>query len=324
MKSKIKRSHKKSSFLGLKRVQLVELGLGIIVIIGILVGSFLVRKPVHPNASATEEIVDVYFYPSTITVPSSTPTTLMMNARSNKVAFSRIQLNFDPAKVKLASEVSLSSPLKNTIKVSTMAEANSTGKLLIVVALATADKANPPTGVFVIGNLRFSPVDATANLATLVSINTANTQVVSITPTNLPLNTSNVSIMANVATPQPTSVVTPQPTSITTSTPPSCSQLASSSMSSTTLRVGKYVTVTCDFGRQNIDCIRPYYLDSTATAYTYPCTQTGWSGTKAIFRCIAPKTPGTYTNICGIIAGTSSKCTQGLCYSIKTSFNVRY
>ncbi len=78
--------------------------------------------------------------------------------------------------------------------------------------------------------------------------------------------------------------------------------LQSSSATPATVDPGGNVTVSCDYGQQNLDCINANNGGGSS------CSFSNWNGSSAVFNCTARMIPGTYTAVCGNSSGTAAYC----------------
>jgi hypothetical protein len=103
----------------------------------------------------------------------------------------------------------------------------------------------------------------------------------------------------------PTATPTALPTATATATAlPACSDFVSGTMSSTTLQSGQQVTLSCDFGRTDLNCTAPGPVEERPFV---GCAFTSYNGNKAVFTCNAPSQPGSYTFYCSHF--TTPACT---------------
>jgi hypothetical protein len=141
------------------------------------------------------------------------------------VAFSDVELSFDPKSVKLSKEIVPKTSLTRKIKVTSMADANSTGKISIVLGLDPAMSGNPPSGAFQIADLTFDSNTSSQNVVTKIVFTNSGMQIVAVDQSVFNLTSTGIDLTINKTnpTPLPTSKPTPGPivvpTSISVSTP---------------------------------------------------------------------------------------------------------
>lgn len=140
------------------------------------------------------------------------------------VAFSDTELSFNPKLVKMTQEVSFTDKLTRKIKVTSMSEANTTGKISIVVGLDPANIASPPSGAFEIANVAFDANTSMQNATSSVNFETTGMQMVSTDQSVFSLTATGLNLTVNpIPTPSPSgtpsATPTPTPTEIPTPTP---------------------------------------------------------------------------------------------------------
>jgi len=74
------------------------------------------------------------------------------------VAFADVKITFDKSLIKLTREASPSGSLARVVQVTSMAEANSTGQMRVVVGLDPSQRTSPPSGAFQIADLSFDKI----------------------------------------------------------------------------------------------------------------------------------------------------------------------
>ena len=114
----------------------------------------------------TVNTVKVSFSPSTVNLPPASKVKIMIDSRTQKVPFARIVFTFDKSKVKLTSEITPSSRLSTVVEKTTMLEANSQGKAILVIAASPSDIL--PSGSF---DLASFSVDAISSSIGQTSLN---------------------------------------------------------------------------------------------------------------------------------------------------------
>lgn len=200
-----------------------------------LVATVLLVKEVQRrqslNSNAGLGTAQLFFQSSQNTLPPTTEFTLLANT-SGPVGFLKTELNFDPTKVLIASDLNVTgSPLKRIIKLTSASEANSTGRIEIVLALDPTDVSSAPSGSFELARFTLSQNTSDINTNSELSINTSSSQVVNTDTTVFNVLGTNTQLSINpveTATPlaaTPTAISsTPQPSSVaTTDTPiPDC------------------------------------------------------------------------------------------------------
>ncbi len=163
-------------------------------------------------SKASSVAATLSFSQNPLVVNSSSPTAvnLVFNANTAKVGFVKAQFSFDKTKVQLASEIVPTTSLSKIISVTTMASANSTGVVTIILGLDPASVANAPTGSFNVASLSFKALNNTSSTSSL-TFSSPNIQIVDMTATPFTVTANN----ATVNTTGPTTAATATPTSTT-------------------------------------------------------------------------------------------------------------
>lgn len=198
--------------------------LGIVVLIPATV--VLVRQVVKLLTRAQVATVNVYVNPSATSLPPNSTFQIMLNSGSSQIAFVRFVANFDPGKVNLASEITATSSLVRVVEKTSMAQANSSGSLTIVLGLDPLNKGNPPSGVFELANFDLSPTSSTTNDTATLSFDNAEFQIVNMNANELNVSATGANLTLNFQptatlspSPTPASIRTPTPTTFVSSTP---------------------------------------------------------------------------------------------------------
>ena len=177
--------------------------------------NFLIQRSANYRAGAAAGNAQLYFEPATLSLPASSLVNVWVTT-DKPMAFVRAEFTFDPALLKLTQEITLANPaLKRVKTLSTMAEANASGKVVIIAGLDPTTLSAAPTGSFKLATLSFSPKVTTSNLETNLAMIAGNLQLVDTTATPFNLTNSPARLTLNPApspTPTPTAVPTPTPT----------------------------------------------------------------------------------------------------------------
>jgi hypothetical protein len=179
------------------------------ILIGIIIIVVLVQKiqeyqSLKSNASAGT--AKIFFVPESINIPPDGIVKLFATVDKD-IAFARIEMLFDHTQVRLTQDIMLTNQkLTRVISKSTPAQANETGKIIIVIALDPTNRTQPPSGTIELANLKFSSITTTPNQSSSISINTANSQMIAITtePYNLTSQICNIQLNYVAPTPPPT------------------------------------------------------------------------------------------------------------------------
>lgn len=180
---------------------------------------------------ASGTLAQVSVLPATSTLPPNTSYQVWFTS-DEAVGFVALVVTFDPTKITLTGEPAIVLPGFNRIALTSMADANATGRITMTAGLDPGRLASAPTGAHQYADLPFAAVGA-ASGQTMISIDLAGTQIVNLAALTLTLSGENASIALNptsgtiaptttippIATPTPTRVTTPTPTSLTMATP---------------------------------------------------------------------------------------------------------
>ncbi len=163
----------------------------------------------------------VSFSPSTVSMPPNTSPGVVVNSGSTQIAFARVDITFDVTKVNLSSEINITGPLKAVIGKSTMATANSTGRIAVVVALCNgidipcSPSPVAPSGTFELFKLPLTSITSQTT-ATTIAYDVSTMQLVDTAQANVALTAVNGTVNLNPVS--ATSTNTPTLTSAVTST----------------------------------------------------------------------------------------------------------
>lgn len=171
---------------------------------------FLTIKGIEYLTKGAATTVNVSFSQPSLTLnPDATsPTTIniLTNASTSEVGFVRVEFTFDPAKIMLASEITPTSLFKKVIKTTTATEANTTGRVTMVLGLDPADRTSPPTSSFQVATVSLKAKPGTSGTSSLTFDN-SKMQIVDMTAVANTITSTNTSISITSATTPPTSVL---------------------------------------------------------------------------------------------------------------------
>ena len=183
----------------------------------VIAGVIVIRNQQTIGSQAADHQADVSFNVASWSLPPQNTFGVWVNADST-VAFADIEISYDPSMVVLASEINPDNSLFRVISSTTMAQANSTGKISMVLGLDPASRNNAPSGAFRIANLTFAPATTSPKSAT-VSFMNGSMQLVAADLSVFTLNTTPLTLWVNQPIPSPTPTPTPGPTGIKTPSP---------------------------------------------------------------------------------------------------------
>src|SRR3989344_1067767 len=171
---------------------------------------FAVQATVNYLGKAqTTNSVSVSFAPSALNLPPAGNAKIMLDSGTNKVAFARVVFNFDKNKIKLTGEISTNPGLSTVVQKSTLADANSTGKAVIVIAASPTDIA--PSGNFELASFSVDAVSADIGASQLDFV-PQDMQIIESTGTLLNPDVTGLGIN------QPAATVPPSPTDVSPTT----------------------------------------------------------------------------------------------------------
>ncbi len=188
-------------------------GLLIMVSITLYFANVLVNRNQTLSVGATAGVAELFFEPSSLVLSPDGLVNLWVTT-DKQLGFFATDLTFDPSIISLAQEITLpTTGLAKKIRVTSMSEANATGKISIVLGVEPSAISTAPTGTFKIANLKFSKKSTLANKSTLLSIVPSATQLVDMGAIPFNSSTKNASFTLN-----PVASATPAPPSTSTTT----------------------------------------------------------------------------------------------------------
>jgi hypothetical protein len=183
------------------------------------------------NAFATGESGQVYLLPASSNVSGEAIFQLWVNSNSNPFDFVHSEISFNSAAIKLSREVVYRGSLQKMIKLSTMQEANSTGKIVLAAGLdpQLQNRDEPLNGTYLLADIYFIPATTQNNLTTTLGVNNQTAKIVAPDASFFTVTTSGSTIILNplaptatntpTATPKPTNTPLPTATKTPTATP---------------------------------------------------------------------------------------------------------
>lgn len=165
-----------------KGKKLWSLGLTVFSVITTLLLVVWVRERQLLLSEAAENEVTVSLIPSAATLTPTSPQDIKLKVLPGKaIGFINLELNFDPAKIKLNQPITILEPKFNQeIKLTTPAEANVNGKIIITVGLDPNQRENAPTQVFDLAKIQLIANTANPNLSASLNFNNAAAQLVAV------------------------------------------------------------------------------------------------------------------------------------------------
>lgn len=180
-----------------------------IVLLALPVSLILLQRRTELALKAQEQLVRLYISPAQTQNPSEIFMRVMADAQSNQVTFSRVVLTFDPGVLALSQEVQTSTLFKTVVQKTSMQEANTTGRVTIVLGLDPGNRTTPPTALFELLELTLASKTTQPNVATYLNFDASDMQIVDMQTTSLNFSGENATIVLNpIATGTLTGIVT--------------------------------------------------------------------------------------------------------------------
>ncbi len=178
----------------------LALGFILVSLISLILGVKVIKYYQSINSGAASNTANIFVQPAVATV-SGTTSFQVWSTSGNPTGFAATEIGFDRTKLKLANEVDVStSPLHRIVKVTTMADANTTGKVTLVLGLAPANVSTPPNGTFLLAKINFLPNTTNQNISTNVTVNNSATQVVGTDTANFTITSAPSTVTVNPGT----------------------------------------------------------------------------------------------------------------------------
>lgn len=156
-----------------------------------LVVFFLQRQVKLKSKASTASQVNFYFDNSN---------NLMLDSAGQSLGFVRTEVDFDKSKLKLLNDISLGNVFNSVIEKTDKVTANTTGKIVLVLALSPTDNINSAVGSVLLAHLPFGFVNSSGNQSASVNVNLANTQVVTMNSQVSPVSMVPLTLSLNVVT----------------------------------------------------------------------------------------------------------------------------
>ncbi len=170
------------------------------------------------STSADTHQASVSFQLASWDLPPQSTFGIWINSNS-PVIYSDIELSFDPKLIKMTNEIVLKGGLTKNIKVTSMAEANTTGKVSVVSGADPALSAAPPSGVFQVADLTFNSNTSSQNVSTTITFVGSGIQIIALDHSVFNTTATGINLVINKSTPIPTAKPTTSPTPVPTPVP---------------------------------------------------------------------------------------------------------
>lgn len=192
----------------------------LLLIIPILATFFIIKEVQRQQSLRTKAAIhqaSIYFQVSSWALPPESSFDVWVNTDS-QTSFVDAEITFDPNVVKLTGEITTYPTLGRVIKVTSMNDANSSGKVSIVLGLDPSQIPNTPSGTFRIATIKLN-ANTLSSLSTKVNFDNTKSQLVASDQTQFTTSVTGLTLNLN-PTPTPTPIVSPTPTVTPTPGPP--------------------------------------------------------------------------------------------------------
>ena len=160
---------------------------GVVILIVFLVAGLAFGQRTMRLASQARSLpaARLYFLTTTGGVRADKTVQVMIDPRGQPISFARVEVDFDPGRIKLVTEVEPATRLGTLIQKSPKWEANTTGRIIIVQGLSPESMTRPPMSPFSLASLKFAPVVKLAGV-TRLTFAASGEQIVDLQANNLP------------------------------------------------------------------------------------------------------------------------------------------
>lgn len=183
------------------------------------VANYLIKYRHNTSVGAATGKAEIFYQPSAATITSNSDIQIWLNV-DKPLGFAHLEYSFDPKQIALSREITLDNlSLSEVIQKTSLAEANTTGKIVLALAITPTTLNSAPTGNFKLATLSFNAKVTTPNLKTTLTPNASQIQFVDLgatpfsnttTPLTLTLNPSATpSVVKLSPTPTPTPNASP-------------------------------------------------------------------------------------------------------------------
>ncbi len=157
---------------------------------------------------------------------TGTEVKVFLNTNTDQTTFARATVVFNPSQLQLADTITRGLVFGYEVSKTAVIEANSTGRMsLVYLRCAPTDRGCLsgvlPSGLFDVATLTFKPKTGFTTGSSSITVDTNDSQVVTVTGTKLPLAVTPISLSFEAATAAPTKSPSsvPSPTTVATSSP---------------------------------------------------------------------------------------------------------
>ncbi len=173
---------------------------------------YLVKRPVQKTKiSAAAGTATVRMQPQNVTLPQQK--VVQVWATVNKpVGFIDLDITFDKSKLTITKEPAFSVNSTNTVSLTDMATANTSGRITFVAGVDPTKVSTAPNGTFQIGTIEFTNKSGFTSGTTTIGIQTNESQFVDMDATPFTVSGINTTVaFATLSTPTSTSTSTATP-----------------------------------------------------------------------------------------------------------------
>lgn len=183
--------------------------LRLVLITGSTLIAFFAFQPLRGVPHALASSPRLYFSSPQTTLPPNQTVDIVLDAQTTRIVFAHIEFTFDQTKVQLADEIQPANSLTSVVGKTSLAQANTSGRVVITTALDPGSQNNPPTGVFSIASFVLASIAGGGNQTTELLFDDPKIQIVQLNTAVLPVTTVPTTLTLN---PSGTAAVVPTPT----------------------------------------------------------------------------------------------------------------
>ncbi len=162
--------------------------------------SVLTLPRTYSTNEADQDYARIFFDPALAFLPPDQTFSLMFDSKSYSLAYAKVEITFDHSLINLTDEIQITNNMGNVIKKTSKDEANSTGKIVIVLGVQADNQ--PSTGLFEFANLPFGIVTTSPHQSINLSVIDQEVQLINININEVPFTSQ--SAIINPATYLPT------------------------------------------------------------------------------------------------------------------------
>lgn len=191
-------------YIGVKGLILIFLTIAVFGVV------YLIKRPVpKTKTSAATGVATVRIQPENITLPQQKVVQVWATV-DKPVGFIDLDITFDKSKLTITKEPSFSVNSTNTVSVTDMATANTSGRITFVAGVDPTKISTAPSGTFQIGSIEFTNKSSFTSGTTTIGIQTSESQFVDMDATPFTISSINTTVIfssLSTSTPNPNSSV---------------------------------------------------------------------------------------------------------------------